>query len=233
MLLSEIVYNIKNLLAGGIESDDENLSDAQVAFMVGYYRAKLFRQDVMKGRMIKEQWVQNLGSVPVQMADKNECCDIDACIIRTVNQVPKSIETDSSLNLTFVGNLNGRPYIKDTHNGAYWSHANKYTGSETRWYYQNGYIYIINPPSLMLSHINIQGIFEDPIRAESFRTCDCDNSDDCIDEDSLDFEYKMPLHYVDTIVKMVAQTELSILTSMPMDISNDSADQVAKYARGK
>jgi hypothetical protein len=85
----------------------------------------------------------------------------------------------------------------------------------------------------MLSHINIQGIFEDPIRAESFRTCDCDNTDDCIDEDSLDFEYKMPLHYVDTIVKMVAQTELSILTSMPMDISNDSADQVAKYARGK
>ena len=54
MLLSEIVYNIKNLIAGGLESDDENLSNAQVGFMVGYYRAKLFRQDRLKGRVSRE-----------------------------------------------------------------------------------------------------------------------------------------------------------------------------------
>jgi hypothetical protein len=233
MLLSEIVYNIKNLLAGGIESDDENLSNAQVAFMIGYYRAKLFKQDRQKGRSSREQWVQNLGQVQVQMADKNECCDIDACIIRTVNKVPRPIETDFALNLTFVGNLNGKPYIKDTHNGVYWSHANKYTGAETRWYYQNGYVYIVNPPTLMLEHINIQGIFEEPLVAESFRTCDCPNTDDCVDLDSLNFEYKMPLHYVDLIVKMVAETELRILASMPTDVSNDSLDQVSRYAGGK
>jgi len=69
--------------------------------------------------------------------------------------------------------------------------------------------------------------------AEKFRTCDCLNETTCIDEDTLDFEYKMPLHYVDTIVKLVAQTELRILTSLPMDMSNDSVDQVARHAGSK
>lgn len=233
MLLSEIVYNIKNLLSGGITSDDENLSNAQIAFMVGYYRARLYKQDVEKGRNSKELWIQNLGQVPLQQADKNECCDIDACILRTVNQIPKPIETSGALNLTFVGNTNGRPYQKDTHNGMYWSHANKYTGNITRWYYQNGYLYIVNPPTVMLDHINVQGIFEDPMVAQKFRTCDCPNNETCIDEDSLDFEYSMPLHYTDLIVKMVAQTEIQLLVSMPADLTNDSVDQVQQNARGK
>jgi len=112
MLLSEIVYNIKNLLAGGIESDDENLSNAQVGFMVGYYRSKLFKQEADKGRLSKERWVQNLGKVPVQMADKNECCDIDTCIMRTKEQIPLPIESNKGINLTFVGGLNGTPWQK-------------------------------------------------------------------------------------------------------------------------
>jgi hypothetical protein len=227
MLLSEIVYNIKNLMAGGIESDDENLSSSQVAFMVGYYRARLLRQDRLKGRMNRELYIQNLGKVPLITADKNECCDIDACILRTELQIPKPLETYDSINLTFIGTVDGRPFSKTTHNAAYWSGAAKYTGKAPKWYYQNGYIYIINPPTQMLSHVNIQGVFEDPTVAMSFRTCDCDNGETCIDEDSFDFEYPMPMHYVDLIVKMVAETEMRILTALPTDISNDSLDQVA------
>ena len=82
----------------------------------------------------------------------------------------------------------------------------------------------------MIDHVNIQGIFEDPMVAEKFRTCDCPNDTACIDEDSLDFEYHMPLHYVDLIVKMVAETELRILTSLPQDITNDGQGQVAQLA---
>ena len=226
MLLSEIVYNIKNLIAGGIESDDENLSNAQVAFMVNYYRAKLFRQDRLKGRMGKEIYVQNLGKVPLQQADKNECCEIDACILRTQNQIPKPLQTYDGLNITFIGMLNGRPYEKRHHNSLIWSSAAKYTKDTTKWYYQNGYIYLVNPVDPLLDNINIQGIFEDPMQAEKFRTCDCPNGSDCIDEDSLDFEYSLPAHQVDLIVKLVAETELRLLTALPTDISNDGMDQV-------
>ncbi len=217
-------------MAGGIESDDENLANSQVAFMVGYYRARLFRQDRLKGRMNRELFIQNLGRVPLVQADKNECCDIDACVLRTANKLPRPLETFDSLNITFVGNIGGRPYDKENHNSIYWTGAAKYSGKEPRWYYENGYIYIVNPPSLLLDEINIRGIFEEPMVAEKFRTCDCSNETPCLDEDSLDFEYSMPLHYVDLIVKMVAETEMKILVALPTDISNDSLDQVAQIA---
>ena len=229
MTLAEIVYNIKNLIAGGIESDDENLSNAQLAFIVGYYRAKLLKQDQDKGRLNANLYIQNLGRVPLIKADKNECCDIDPCILRTELQIPKPLETYKGLNITFVGTTNGTPFDRQEHNTIIWNKSAKYTGNQPKWYYQNGYLYITNPPTALFDCINIQGIFEDPSVAQKFRTCDCpDNEEDCAQLfPSLDFEYPMPLHHVDTVVKLVAETELQILSAFPSDINNDSVDQVA------
>lgn len=223
MLLSEIVYNIKNLISGGIQSDDENLSDDQVAFIVNYYRAKLLRQDISKGKSKSEINTQNLGRVNLIQADKNECCDIDACMLRTEFKIPKPLAVNNDLNLSFVGTLNGIDFSKKQHNTMRWSCSAKYTGNHTFWYYQNGYIYISNPPTTLMKYINIQGVFEDPIEAESFRTCDCDNGLDCVK--GLDIEYPMSLHNVDLVVKLMAETELNILMSLPSDISNDGLDQ--------
>jgi hypothetical protein len=228
MLLSEIVYNIKNLRAGGIGSDDENVSDRQIAFWVQYYRAKLLKQDQDKGRFEIQSYVQNLGVVPLTTADKNECCEGE-CILRTELKIPKPLETYKGLNITFVGTANGKPFDKQTHNSVLWNKSAKYTGKEPKWYFQNGYIYLLNPPTKMMSEINIQGIFEDPLEAQQFRTCDCPgNDEDCSGKfPSLDFEFSLPAHHVDTIVKLVAETELRILSSFPSDTSNDSADQVS------
>jgi hypothetical protein len=223
MLLSEIIFNIKNLIAGGIQSDDENLSNDQVAFIINYYRAKLIRQDASKGRAKMELHIQNLGHVALQQADKNECCGIEDCILRTKLQVPKPLETHGTLNITFVGTTAGKEFTKKSHNTMSWSKAAKYTGCEPFWYYQNGYLYLTNPPTAMLSTINIQGIFEDPKKAQEFRTCDCDNGESC--DDSYDFEYPMSLHNVDLLVKMIAETELRILTALGTDTTNDGLDQ--------
>lgn len=227
MLLSEIVYNIKNLIAGGIESDDENLSNEQLSFIVGYYRARLIKQDQEKGRVDKSLYVQNLGLVDLVEADKNECCEGE-CILRTKLKIPRPLETYKGLNITFVGNSDGLPYDMQKANTIFWNKSAKYTGKEPKWYYQNGYIYIINPPSDMLETINIQGIFEDPSVAEKFRVCDCEqNEGDCTSVYELDYEYPLPLHLVDTVVKLVAETELRLLSSFPTDLTNDSVDQVS------
>jgi len=222
MLLSEIVYNIKNLISGGVQSDDENLSDDQVAFIVNYYRAKLLRQDNAKGKAKNEVNTQNLGRVNLIQADKNECCDIDACILRTEFKVPKPLAMNDDLNLSFVGTLSGIDFTKKTHNAMRWACSAKYTGTETMWYYQNGYIYITNPPTSLMKFINIQGVFEDPIDAEKFRTCDCDNGVNCLN--GLDVEYPMSLHNVDLLVKMIAETELRLLMALPTDTTNDGTD---------
>jgi hypothetical protein len=229
MLLSEIVYNIKNLMAGGVQSDDNPLSDTQLGFIVGYYRAKLIRQDQQKGRLNKQLFIQNLGKLPLIQADKNECCDITSCILRTKFAIPTPLETFDSLNITFVGTIDGRPFDQRTHNVLYWNKHAKYTGKEPKWYYQNGYIYIINAPG-MITNINIQGIFEDPLYAAQ---TECSCQEQPVDCGSLDFDYKMPLHYVDLIVKLVAQTEMTILTGLPQDLTNDSMSQLNKATNAK
>jgi hypothetical protein len=55
---NEIVYNLKNVYRGGITSDDETMSDRQLIFIFNYYRAKLIREDLNKGRTIDRSIIQ-------------------------------------------------------------------------------------------------------------------------------------------------------------------------------
>jgi hypothetical protein len=233
MLVSEIIYNIKNLMSGGVTSDDFNLSNEQILFIVNYYRAKLIKQDQDKGRYDKAIYTQNLGSVNITQADKNECCEGD-CILRTEFKIPKPLETRLGLNITFVGTTNGSPFSLAEHNALFWNKAAKYTAKEPKWYYQNGYIYLVNPPTKMLKTINIQGIFENPEEANKFKTCSCpENNIDADCSENLDFEYNIPAQHIDTIIKLIASTELQLLRSFPSDIINDSVDQIAKASNGR
>lgn len=234
MLASEIIYNIKNLIAGGVQSDDTNLSNRQLMFIIDYYRAKLLKQDQQKGRFTQSLYIQNLGCVPLELSDKNDNCAIDDCILQTKNKLPTPLETTHGVNITFVGTSNGTPFQMKPHNAMFWKRAAKWTGKETSWYYQAGRIKLVDPPTMMFSDMNVQGIFERPLEAVEFRSCDCpDNGLECFS--GFDFEYPIPLHHVDIIVKLVAETELRILSSIPVDNANNSVNQLAELlnARGK
>lgn len=213
-------------MSGGVQSDDASLTDRQLMFIVDYYRAKLLRQDQDKGRFTQSLYIQNLGCVPVSQGDKNDKCDIDDCILQT-DILPKPLETNAGANLTFVGTSNGTPFQMKPHNAMFWKRAAKWTGKEPAWYFQSGKIKLVDPPTMMFSDLNVQGIFERPSEAKEFMTCACpDNNEDCFS--GFEFDYPMPLHHVDIIVKLVAETELRILTSIPIDNSNNSINQLAE-----
>lgn len=220
MKQSEIIYNIKNLLSGGLQSDDLTISDVQLAFIVDYYRAKLFKQREDRGAFNKNLYTQNLGNINFKLVDKNENCNVHDCILRSEFKIP------IPLMITFVGLTSGIPFQKSEHNAIPWQSHDKYTGREPKWYYQNGYIYLVNPPTKALEILNIQGIFESPALVDKF------NKNKCEDElcsnafDSFDFEYPVPLHYVDSIVKMIMDVELKILVSLPSDITNEGIDRL-------
>lgn len=225
MTLLELIYNIKNLKAGGIQSDDENISDAQYAFIIDYYRNKLIKQEQEKGKFTKDLYIQNLGKVDIDKYDAHECCEIENCKLRTKIKIPKPLETNTGLSLSFVGLLNGIPFQKYSFNSSLWQQYNRYTSKSPGYYYQNGYIYLINTPNIMLKYINIQGIFENPEKAESFRTCDC-SQNNLICNNSFDFEYPMPTHLVDTLFKMIMDAELRI-TPNTTDTTNNSLNETS------
>lgn len=224
ILASELIYNVKNLRAGGIQSDDENLSDRQLYFIINYYRAKLVRQENQKYNTIQRESVQDLGRVLLQMADPHECdCPPEACILRTVNEIPKSLsQAGKDHGFTFVGMYGGMAWQETTWQAGPWTMFAKYTGNKTKWFIKGKYIYILNPPTDTLSYMNIQGQFDDPLEAVEFRECDCDGDERCIE--GFDFEYPISLHFVDTLMKMIMDNEIRWSTLLPEDTTNDSLD---------
>jgi len=218
MLQSEIIYNIKNLRAGGLQSTGEDLSDAQLAFIIDYYRAKLIKQDVDRGRTSRSQDIQNLGKVTLQKSD-DDCCDISECTLRTVLPIPSFFEFNSTALISFVGTIDGQAFQLSKANRINWDKFAKFTGNLPKWFTNNNYIYIVNPPSSLLKYINIRGIFESPKKANEFTTCDCDNSAVC--NRDFDFQYPLSLDRVDLIVKLIAETEFRILQTIVQDDLND------------
>lgn len=226
MILSKIIYNIKNLIAGGIQSDDINISDEQVAHIINYYRAKLIKQEQEKSKFVKDLFIQNLGKIDIDTFDANQCCTIENCKLRTKIKIPKPLESNIGLNLSFVGLLNGTPFQKYNTNSAYWKQFNKYTSKSPGYYYQDGYIYLVNVPNIMLDFINIQGVFEDPVEAENFRTCDCPGNEEQCSENNYDFEYPLPNHLEDTLVKMILEVEFNVMLNKT-DTSNNSLNETS------
>jgi hypothetical protein len=224
--LNEIIANIKNLRAGGVQNRDIKLSDRNYAFIIGYYRALLLRREIEQGRRAKGNWIQNLGQVSFIKADRNECCDIEDCIVRSEFQIPSPIEIYESDLITYVGTTDGNiPFQRTTYNRALWDKYNPYTGKLPKWYIQNNYIYIINPPTSVFEIGNIQGIFDDPIRAIEFNTCDCNpDSNECLDVLNFNFDYPIPTYLLDSLYKMMIDAEIKFSTILPPDNLNNSQD---------
>lgn len=225
MLQSELIFNVKNLRAGGIQSDDENLSDRQIAFIIDYYRAKLMRQEAMKHNHLDRQDIQDLGRVDLIQADPHECgCPADGCILRTKLEIPGTLELGSGSGhaFTFVGHYGGTAFQETTWQRAPWDSYAKYTGDKPKWFIKGKYIYILNPPDPMMSYMNIQGLFENPQEAEQFRTCDCDNGVAC--NVGYNFKYPLAAHLVDTVMKLVMENEVRWSTLIPTDTANDTLD---------
>ncbi len=219
MLLSEIIYNIKNLRAGGLQSVGEDLSDAQLAFIINYYRAKLIKQDVDRGRTSRSQDIQSLGLVTVEKSN-DDCCDLNVCTLRTVLQVPTFLEFNDTSLITFVGTVDGDAFQFSKANRISWDKFAKYTGKKPKWFILNGYIYIVNPPSTLMKYITIRGVFENPQNVNKFSTCDCEGNNQTCNV-GYDFEYPLSMDRVDLIVKLVAETEFRILQTIVQDDLND------------
>lgn len=228
MKLSEIISTIRNLPRGGQgDFDDNAYTDRQLAFIVNYYRTKLIDQDINKGKVLTQYYVQTLGKVRLTKASKTECgaldCDIGDYILRTENILPKAVDTNAQNLITYVGTIDGKvPYQKTSFQSSKYDKFAKYTGNRTKYYELNSYLYIVNPPSNNLKYISITGVFEDPLQVNEFKSTSCDDSDYCFDP--FDMEYPMSMKHLDTIYKLIVNTEFRFNTILQSDTDNNTKD---------
>jgi hypothetical protein len=120
-LLSEIIYTVANMRKNWSRSDDD-LPDAQIAFIINYYRAYLIEQKVKENKLVSSSVVQNLGKVPLVKADKHENCVIGDCVLRTELKVPSSLISNNDEMITYLGLVNGsKPFQRTTYSSNPWN----------------------------------------------------------------------------------------------------------------
>ena len=226
MSLNEIIFNLHNIVRGGILSDDDNISELQLMFMVNYVRSIVIKRDQDKGKSIDQQIIQDLECVPVQAIDKAECCEItaDCLILRTVNKIPKPIDLNQKSGLTFVGDVDGgEQYMASTYSTVVWSQFSNYTAKLPRYFEKSGYIYVVNRD--LSDFIRIRGLFEDPREAAKFNTCD---GKPCYNDD---MEYPISSWMLPVINDMLLKGELKIESQTQDDETNEARDNAGEKVR--
>lgn len=201
--LKEIVYNIKNIKFGGLQSGDNKLSDRQVAFIVDYVRANLLKKDqeeeLAKGNI---DLFQTLSPIELVKVDKADACDalVGCTILRSKDKIP------SYLRMGSISTLTNKPIPRTTFNKAYWEQYSKFAGIGIRTYMKDDYVYVEG--NNRLKYLKVRAIFESP---QAVQEC---NIDLCKEKkDPLEFEYPLPLHLLRRLTEIIRTGEMSDFVS--------------------
>lgn len=218
--IKEIVYDLKNIIRGGIQSDDEMISDRQIEFQVNSLRAQFIRQDVNKRRSISDNIKQMIHCLEVEPVSGTTCgLSNDIMIVRSKEKIPNAIETAHQDLITAIGptgilstNFHMIPF-----NRAPWAGNNRYTKRMTFSFLLDSFVYVVGPEAEMLEKIKVEGVWQNPRDIESYKKDDGSPSYDAEME-----EYPLSTSMLDLIKQSMIATNLQPLVQMPTDISNNA-----------
>lgn len=221
---NKLVYDLLNILRGGIQSDDEIVSLRQVGFWVDNTRAELIRQDLEKKRSISDNITQSLGCVSVSLIDSSMCpCLITTgcTIMRTVDRLPLTIELYNRNLLTKVGPsiMGQRGYTIISYQRASTFGHGKYSKNEVGVFLHDGYLYLLNADP-ELSFIFVEGVFEDPSEASKFFSCD---GEPCYTDDS---RYPISATMVELLKQKIIATDIKFIAQGFTDSNGDGDSKV-------
>jgi hypothetical protein len=222
--IKEIVYDLKNIIRGGLQSDDEMISDRQIEFQVNSLRAQYIRQDVNKRRSISDNIKQVIHCLEVETVPAYTCGLPDSCIIvRSKEKIPNAIETSHQDLITVIGptgilstNFHMIPY-----NRAPWAGNNRYTKRMTFAFLLDSFVYVLGPEAEMLEKIKVEGVWQTPRDIEKYTMEDGTSSYDAEIE-----EYPLSTSMLDLIKQSMITTNLQPLIQMPTDNTNNAKSDV-------
>ena len=221
---NQLVFDLLNIVRGGLQGDDELISEEQVSFWIDNTRARLIRNDLDKKRSLNPDLIQTLGCVDVERVDASECgCVNTGCeVTRTVNKIPTSLEIAQRNLITSVGSIvtTDRRFNFVPYSRAIWANPNSFSYSIPVAFLHNQYMYIIGPGAELLEKINIQGVWESPEELKSFLTCE---EEPCYTDDS---PYPISRYMIEDMKKMILETNFGIAATAPSDSQGDSSHKV-------
>tara|TARA_B100000780_G_C21120697_1_gene453906 strand:+ start:1373 stop:2014 length:642 start_codon:yes stop_codon:yes gene_type:complete len=210
--LNEITYNIKNLVSGGVASDDSDISNRQIKFMVHYHRANLLMQYTDNGK--------KASNVCFQMdiiSPSSSGVTIKHVIGFNDNRGIRSVayKDDAAID----SNYSSLPIIQ--HHDRMFVNNSRFilsagskiaTLSDRKLYVWEGDTIVSG------GSVEVNGIFSNPTEVSSY-----------VNDDTT--QYPIPEELIAVLVKEVLKQEFSIIMSVPSKGPNNQVDENA--AKGK
>jgi hypothetical protein len=225
--INQIIYDIREAVKEF--TDDTELDDRRLEYLINTKRAKYLRQDLNNFQKTTDVSIQQSFCLELEEVSSDECgldlyCDK---IVRTKKPLPTAIELHTKPAITRIKptnkiaatfNLISRekaPFLADS----------PYSKSVYAFIDTDNHVYFISKSDTykLIECISITGIFENPSDLESYSNC-CGCSEEettpCYTEDS---EYPLQPHYVDLITREIIR-DLMQYKQIPEDKVNDSND---------
>lgn len=203
--LNEIVSS----LAARVNKQHDSGFMEELKHIVNYKRKKAIHVWIV--RMNVKNFLFQTYMVGTERVSATECeaFPTNCYIVRTKCKVPNPFRS-SSIKMPhelfdYVGDQSG--YLAYTYIDREYLpllRHKQYTSSAKKWFYSDGYIYIVNEKNATPPPVMIRGVFEDAL---SDKNCDaCDTSGNTCEAD--DLPYAVPPELLDDIVQSIISVEL-------------------------
>lgn len=156
--LNQIVYNIAHTAGDATNS----VLLERLKFMVEYYRALFIRRDAERNFSVPERVSQRL-EYQMEWVNAVEACGValPCQILRTTERVPAPVNLKGQSGFLYVGAPGGQESFQYvTEEQVPYSLTGKFTGSGAKYFYKNGYIYVVNSSAMCIS---VKMVAESPV----------------------------------------------------------------------
>lgn len=218
--LDMIADDITAIASSGSNPDNFRIPLEQIYYWIYQTRATLIGQSLAKKDDLNDTWLQQINCLELELVDESECCliDSDCYVLRTVRQIPNTIDTWKANWLVSVTTPTGTQISKSNQFANRYQKYSKYTGSKRYYYLKDNYVYVIN--DTLLEYINVQGLFENPADLSDYVSCE---NESCFNPNSS--PYPISANMSSQITDIILKTKITpFLLQYRPDDKNDGAN---------
>tara|TARA_B110000977_G_scaffold3908_1_gene5411 strand:- start:3323 stop:3994 length:672 start_codon:yes stop_codon:yes gene_type:complete len=212
--LNEIAYNIRNLISGGVGSDDSDISTRQIKFMIHYHRANLLMQYTDGGKKTSNSCFQidniNVSSIGAPIKDYvgfNENRAIRSIAYKDDNSV------DSTYTVLPIVQHHDRMFVNSSR-FVFSSNSRIATLADRKLYVWEG------DSAVSDGFLEVNGIFSNPTTVSSY-----------VNDDTT--QYPIPEELISILIKQVLEQEFSVIMSVPSNGPNNQSDEKGALPKKK
>jgi hypothetical protein len=221
--LNDIGYGIIELHRGAIKPTD-SLDLREVKSWVHNYRAFLLHQKFMRPlTMIDQAYKQDLGAVALEVVDSSILnIPADTYLVRTTVDIPNLIEDNRKL--PAITRLSSPDMLRRNFNFVSYERAlvsgnGRFNSDDVFAFMFDNRLYLISKENLYykgMTHIHVEGVFEDVTSAYRFKHPDYDD----------DMPYPITKALVAEIESMIVKEKLNLVRAPLKDVISDDADNL-------